>query len=194
MLTLTLPAGGYSGVAGTRRSIRDASKAWNVLRGQLVREFGAAPFFRGLELTQRGVAHLHVVTRVRSKDHYWRLRGYVRANVVGSGFGPNVKVDLARSRMETAKYVSKAEGVAAYVSKGVGQRMPRYARRASWSRDWTDWVKPTPVAGFSWELHRHAPDLVLSALRLSEFVVVDPSSWRIAPSGDGPREGPERLA
>jgi hypothetical protein len=185
MVTLTLPAGRYHGASAPRRSIRDASKAWNVLRGSLKRDLGTLPYFRGLELTQRGVAHLHVVVRVDSLDTFWRLRTIVRKAAAGAGFGFVSQVDLAKRQGDVARYVTKAEGTGAasaaagYATKGIDGRVPKWTRRASWSRDWSEWTRPTPIAGFSWAVRPLDAAGLSDFFAASDMVVVDPGSLRV---------------
>lgn len=194
MVTLTLPAGRYSGPSAPFRSIRDAAAAWNRLRTTLRDRGLALPYFKGLELTKAGVAHLHVIVRVDSLAAYWRLRTLVRANAAGAGFGFVSQVDIARRPGDVARYVTKTEGqgsgrAAAYATKGVVSRLPRYTRRASWSKDWSAWVRPTPIAGFSWSVQMADAAGLRELYKGSEFTVLGPDALRVASAGRGPAEG-----
>jgi hypothetical protein len=191
MVTLTLPAGRYAGPSAPRRSIRDAGASWNRLRLTLRRSFGELPYFKGLELTRAGVAHLHVIVRVDTLADYWRLRTIVRREARGSGFGIVSQVDLARRQGDVARYVTKAEGAnaAAYATKGIDGRVPKWTRRASWSRDWSAWVKPTPIAGFTWAVRPVDPDGLRELYLSSDFVIADTDRYRVPARGPDGQEG-----
>jgi hypothetical protein len=199
MVTLTVdlntaPPAGLGPDAVTRGSTRHAAASWNRLRIILAREFGPLPYYKGLELTKAGVAHLHVIARVETVADFWRLRAIVRRSVVRAGFGRVVQSDLARSSEAVARYVTKADGggrreasrVAAYVTKGIDGRFPRWTRRASWSQDWSEWTRATPISGFRWQIAHAARSFVVDGLVASDFVVVQPERFRIraaAPPG-----------
>lgn len=174
----------------TRGSVRQAAQSWHRLSIILGREFGRLHYYRGLELTKAGTAHLHVIVRVDSVSDFWRLRSLVRRNVVRAGFGRVVQSDLARSSEAVVRYVTKADGgqsagsrVAAYVTKGIDGRFPRWTRRASWSREWSDWTPATPIAGFRWRVAQAARSFVVDGLVASDFVLVDPARYRIRAAG-----------
>lgn len=189
-------------------SSRYAAWAWNRLRTYLAREvierddrgravqrYGHRAYFRGLELQRSGMAHLHVLFRVRDTADFLALRSLLRGPeddraaglAVRAGFGLVVDAQLARSRGDVARYVSKGTGVSeaggdavAYATKGERQMVPKYARQASWAQSWAPgWVKPTPVAGFSWRVADAHPDVVTPALVASGFVIDDPARFRV---------------
>lgn len=201
----------------TRGSIRFAAESWNRLRGTLVRgrkrggpafaPFGRIRYYRGLELQTNGRAHLHVLVRVGSVAEFWRLRTVLTgAEAARAGFGERSAVELARSRGDVARYVTKAvdavpEGVelGAYVTKGTEAGgsaltvMPRYTRRFSWSigeAEWAPWTPATPIAGFNWRIGQLSHARALDALAASDFVIVDPGRFRVRSSGP---ERAERL-
>lgn len=192
--------------ADTKGSIKHAAASWNRLRGTLVRgrrrrgapflPFGRIRYYRGLELTGRGIAHLHVLIRVNSLAEYWRLRTVLAAGEAErAGFGRIEQVDLARSRADVARYVTKAvnptaddaEGreLGAYVTKGAIAPMPRYTRRFSWSvrdAEWAPWTPATPIAGYSWRVGQLSVDRAVEALIASDFVIVDAGRSRVRSS------------
>lgn len=195
---------GSSSAETVEHSTRYASWAWNRFRTYLVREYGAVPFFRGLELQQSGMAHLHVLLRVRDATEFMQLRSLIRGPetdrasglAVRAGFGLVVDMQLARSGGDVARYVTKTQAAgdaAAYATKGVPAALPRYTRRTAWSlttgrAPWAaGWVKPTPIAGFTWRVARCTTETVLGALPAEDFHVVDPESYRVrsGPSGPG---------
>lgn len=153
------------------------SWAWNRLRANLSnrRALRGFAYFRGVELTGRGFAHVHAVVRVPDVAAYMALRVALRGDeavrgtlphknrknglAIMAGFGKVVDVQLARSKGDVARYVSKMEdagaplapatlaaiardtdtpgggrNVAAYATKGVGAILPRYSRRSAHSR------------------------------------------------------------
>lgn len=192
--------------AVVEESTRYASWAWNRFRTYLYREHGAVPFFRGVELQKSGVAHLHVLLRVENAVEVMALIARIGGPTglaVRAGFGPVADVQLARSGGDVARYVTKANGgigsrivgsgrpgasAAAYVSK-LPDVLPRYTRRTSWSlpngrSPWAaGWVKPTPIAGFTWRVAKCSVATVLGALPPSDFHIVDPGSYRVQSPG-----------
>lgn len=188
-------------------SVRYASWAWNRMRANLSNRHGAVPYFRGLELQKSGIAHLHVLIRVRDAAEFMKLRALIRGPesdrgrglAVMAGFGKVVDAQLARSGGDVARYVTKmrdagAGDAAAYATKGIGAALPRYTRRAAWSlpngrAPWAaGWRNATPIAGFDWRVARASVETVSEALALSDFHVVDPATYRIRP-GNHPGEG-----
>jgi hypothetical protein len=189
-------------------SLRYQAWAWNRLRTLLSRRvfFRGSAYFRGVELTARGVAHVHVVFRVPDLAAFEALRAALRGDAsvrmgvrtgalsvddrraglaIRAGFGPIVDVQLARSAEDVGRYVTK--DVAAYATKGTTARMPRYTRRTAYSLGtgrrmsaWAPgWAKPTRIAGFEWRLAKASPAVVSEALIASDFVIGDSSDWRI---------------
>lgn len=165
-------------------------------------------FFRATELQGNGRAHLHVLVDVpesRLRPHLAALTllakqcGFgVRGYRVGGEWRGGFRVDGAGDPELVAGYVSK---VAAgwYTAKAVqeSQRaVPRYSRRAAWSRgvrSWAPgWRDPEPTVdpetgerlGFvpSWA---SVPTLT-RALEASGFVVFDPESFRAGSGAAGP--------
>jgi len=201
MITLTIDPNGLVLGTGpdalTRVSVRRASASWHRLAVRLRREFGPLDYYKGLELTKAGVAHLHVIVRVESVADFWRLRALVRRSAERSGFGRVVHSDLARSSAAVTRYVTKADGggareashVAAYATKGVDGRFPRYARRGTWSRKWVTWAPATAIAGFRWQLANAAREFVVDGLIASDFVMADPALFRITSAGGSPAKG-----
>jgi hypothetical protein len=175
-----------AGGSGTSApSVVHARESWNRLRLSLSREFGALAYFKGMELTKAGTAHLHVLVRVSSVSDFWRLRALTPGLAVRAGFGKVVQSDLARRSGDVARYVTKADGgrgmnVAAYATKGIDGRFPRYARRASWAKEWAPgWVRPTPLAGFSWRVAPLSVSRAVAALIASDFVIAEPFRFRV---------------
>jgi hypothetical protein len=184
--------------------------AWNRLTANLrnrkfIKESGGLAYLRGVELQRSGMAHVHVLIRVASRADFMKLRAALRGDeakrsrlartdpehrdaglAIRAGFGKVVDVQLARSRMDVARYVTKmqdaggASDAAAYVTKGTSAPMPRYTRRTSYGRAWAPgWVKPTPLAGFTWRLAAASIETVTTALRLSGVELIDPGSLRV---------------
>jgi hypothetical protein len=114
------------------QSLRYQSWAWNRLRTNLSRRkrLGRLTYYRGVELTKRGVAHVHVLVGVEDVAAFAGLRaalrgdervrtgvrdGTVRENdrrvglAIRAGFGTVVDVQLARSKGDVARYVAKME-------------------------------------------------------------------------------------
>lgn len=194
-------------------STRYASWAWNRFRTYLVREHGPVPYFRGLELQQSGVAHLHVLIRLRDLPEFLALQRLINGPTglaVRAGFGPVVDVQLARSSGDVARYVTKADGggaplattsrpgqpgqhAAAYVSK-LPATLPRYTRRAAWSlksgrAPWAPaWAEPTRIAGYTWRVAHASESTVRAALVASDFSVVDPATLRVPLAPDRAKE------
>jgi len=201
--------------AVVEESTRYASWAWNRFRTYLVREYGPLPYFRGLELQQSGVAHLHVLVRVKDATAFMALQHFIRTSglVERAGFGPVVDFQLARSGGDVARYVTKADGgggvrhvstevvkgaarpghhASAYVTK-LPDALPRYTRRTAWSlpngqAPWAPgWVRPTPIAGFTWRVSNASESTIRTALELSDFHVADPGAYRVV-AGTRPAE------
>lgn len=178
-------------------SLRYQSWAWNRLRTALSRTvaFKGAAYFRGVELQRSGMAHLHVIVRVADLASFWSLRAALRGTdgtdglAVRAGFGRVSDVQLARSRGDVARYVTK--DVAAYATKGTDAVMPRYTRRTGYSLGtgsriaaWApDWARPTRIAGFTWRLAAAGADTVTRALVASDFVIGDPERFRVRSGG-----------
>jgi len=196
---------GQGNAATVEASTRYASWAWNRFRTYLSREYGAVPYFRGLELQRSGVAHLHVLLRVPDSLAFMRLRALIRGPesdrsrglAMRAGFGLVVDMQLARSGGDVARYVTKAGSAgasmaSAYATKGLAGGLPRYARRASWSlptgrAPWAaGWVNPTPISGFTWRIARCTVATVLSALPSEDFEIHEAGRYRVqAASGPG---------
>jgi hypothetical protein len=184
---------GDARAAAIEDSTRYASWAWNRLTANMRYRRTLRPFFRGLELQRSGMAHLHVLIRVRDAADFLALRAELRGPesdrsaglAVMAGFGLVVDAQLARSGGDVARYVTKmrdggAGDAAAYATKGVPAALPRYTRRAAWSRAWAPgWVKPTPVAGFTWRVAHASESTVRAALALSDYSIVEPASCRV---------------
>lgn len=122
-----------------------------------------------------------------------------------AGFGIVSDVQLARSNGDVVAYVSKATtdhpvasdgfapevvggGGAAYATKGAADlRMPKYTRRVSWSGGQAayapGWVKPTPLAGFSWRVAPASARLIAPGMERSGFSLVDPDRFRVRAPG-----------
>ena len=203
MLTLTLPAEFHPSSAECRysptmavpesggRMLRDrlavarlttrvASVRWNVLRLSLSRLFGSLPYYRAIELHSSGVAHLHVLLRISSRTELLLRQRAMAAAIESAGFGRS-SWSVADGPRAVSEYVTKA--TSAYVSKGA-EAMPKWTRRGSWSKDWTDeWVPATPIAGLSWQLGRASERMTAEALRASGFRVVDPALLRVTVAG-----------
>lgn len=193
--------------ATARLSLQYAAASWNRLRTALRREDGleGVSFYVGKELHKTGMAHLHVLVR-RPGTSPW-LMPYPRLWKLASsaGFG-RIQVDVAVSKGDVARYVSKSAGmlpramttgdgysgqagsvVAAYGSKSA-EVMPKWTRRGSWSRDWCEWSAPTPVAGFAWRLGGASADFIADGFRSDGWQVVDPARLRVPgqrASGEG---------
>lgn len=172
--------------AASQASIRYLAESWNRLRTRLVAEWGTeVAFFRGVELHKSGIAHMHVLIALDSLEAWLGRYGQFQAFAVAAGFGRKVDIQQVRSPQEAARYVGKA--AVAYTAKGEAQPMPRYTRRAAWSRGWCEWTPPTPVAGFEWSLGFVDPGTAARALEASGYVIEDPGRYRVvsAPSGAG---------
>lgn len=189
------------------QSLRYSSWAWNRLRANMAnrRALRGFAYMRGVELQRSGMAHLHVLVRVPDMAAYLALRTALRGDeatrttvrpnqraaglAIMAGFGKVVDVQLARSRWDVARYVTKAEDAgdaAAYATKGVGAVMPRYTKRSAHSigskrmAAWAPgWVRPTPIAGFTWRVAKADASLVAAALAASDFHVGDPARYRV---------------
>lgn len=207
-------AGGPDGIMPVASIDYVRSLAWPNFRKQLSREYGRVGWLRGLELTRAGIAHVHVLIRVRDVAEYLALRSLIRgveadrADRRGlprsagaglaerAGFGIVSDVQLARAAGDVARYVTKLTSSssltpAAYATKGIADgRMPKYTRRASWSggrAPWApDWRRAVPLAGFTWRVAAAAPDRVLQGLRASGYVIEDPHMLRAMAGGEPP--------
>lgn len=184
-------------------SVRYVNWAWNRLTANMRYRRTMRPYFRGLELQRSGMAHLHVLVRVRDAADFLALRSELRGPeadrsaglAVMAGFGKVVDVQLARSGGDVARYVTKTQAAgdaAAYATKGVpGAALPRYTRRTAWAQTWAPgWIKPTPLAGFTWRVARASVETVTAALALSgDFHIVDPDSLRVASAASAAGRG-----
>jgi hypothetical protein len=151
-------------------SVRYAAWAWNRFRTYLTREYGAVPFFKGLELQQSGMAHLHVIVRLRDSVEFMALRSLIRGPeddrdaglAVRAGFGIVVDMQLARAPGDVARYVTKAgsglvpggkrsgpEGVRPVTSSGDG-------RAAAYVTKGLDGSLPRYTRRSSWSTGRSA--------------------------------------
>lgn len=166
-------------------SLPDAAESWNRLRLMIRRAWPTAEFYKGTELHESGVAHLHVLVRLPGVAEVAALRWVLSQHedgdgwAVRAGFGPVVDVQIVKSREEAGEYVSKA--TSGYASKSA-DAMPKWTRRGSWSRGWCEWVRPTPIAGFAWQLGHASADFTTEALRASGFAIVDPGRLRVPAS------------
>jgi hypothetical protein len=115
------------------------------LRQRVQRRYGVKVEYAAfVELTKRGMPHLHVVFRGPYVD-YRVWSGLASA----SGFGPVVDIRAVRGG-ELGGYVTKTLG--GYVTKSVGDRYPAGARRVRFSRDWSpEWVPTARRAGLRGE-------------------------------------------
>ena len=172
--------------AVARVTVAVAAYRWKVLLLSLSRLFGTLPYYRAVELHASGVAHLHVLIRVSSRTELLLRQRAMAEAIEAAGFGRS-SWSVADGPRAVAEYVTKA--TAAYVSKDA-EAMPKWTRRGSWSKDWTDaWVPATPIAGFSWQLGRASERMTSEALRASGFRVVDPAMLRITVAGGPPVGG-----
>lgn len=204
LLTLGQGIGDDGRMATAALSLAYAARAWNHLATQLRNDRGLkgrVAFYTGRELQENGMAHLHVLVRARVGSpwlmKYERLWGLATA----AGFG-RIDVQRARRGESVARYVSKAAGmlgtpsapaatsgtvpgmaagiVAGYASKSA-EVLPRWTRRGSWSPTWVvDWIRPTPLAGFEWRLAGASAGFVVAGLIASDFVVEDPTRYRVS--------------
>jgi hypothetical protein len=182
-----------------------------VLHIHLVVRVRDAAEFLELRTRLRGDEALRGKVRTGELSHRDRRAGLA----IRAGFGLVVDAELARSADRVAWYVSKASGsvrlerpgeavtpgaprgdgsadltsdgtfAAAYTSKGIVDRMPRYTRRSSWSISqqaaWAPgWVRPTRIEGFTWRLAPASAAVVTRALELSGFTLTDPATCRAA--------------
>lgn len=183
-------------------SLRYQSWAWNRLRTALRDAgLGGLPWMRGVELQEAGHAHVHALFRVPDLAAFLRLRAALRGDeavrmkvavsdrraglAIRAGFGPVVDAQVARRRSDVARYITK--DVAAYVTKGTAgdvQPMPRFTRRTAYAQGWAPgWVRPTPIAGFTWRLAAASESMVRDALVRSDFVIDDPDRYRVVAGG-----------
>jgi hypothetical protein len=104
------------------------------LRQRVERRYGVKVEYAAfVEITKRGMPHLHVVFR----GPYVDQRVWSRL-AVGAGFGPVVDIRAVRGG-EIGGYVTKTLG--GYVTKAVGGRYPAGARRVRFSHRWSpEWV------------------------------------------------------
>lgn len=191
-----------------------AAWAWNRFRTYFVREYGALPYFKGLELQKSGMAHLHVLIRVDDATAFLAVQHHIRSTdlAVRAGFGPVIDFQLARSGGDVARYVTKVDGssgvraelvkgsarpgqhAAAYVSK-TPDALPKYARRSTWSlpngrAPWApDWADPTPIAGFDWRVAKCNAATAAAGLHPEDFRLDDPDLYRIKSGPMGPERG-----
>ncbi len=156
---------------------------------------GGIEYFRAVELTKRGVPHLHLIIRrphgpLGSSAWFMAFRKW-RSLITAAGFGVVTDVQYVNrgGTDRIAEYVTKA--TAGYVTKEQTAAMPRWTRYASWSRGYNpDWVRPTPIAGFAWRLGGAGADFTAEALAASGFVIGDPAMFRVpAAVRDGPAGG-----
>jgi hypothetical protein len=128
-LTLTSRPGESASVA-----IAQLSRRFEHLRQRVKVRYGGGFEFAGVvELTRRGMPHLHVVYRGP-----WLHQGEWSALAEASGFGPVVDVRRVRSG-DVARYASK--GLGGYLAKSLRQVWPRHFRRVRFSRAWASgWV------------------------------------------------------
>ncbi len=104
------------------------------LRERVQRRYGVKVEYAAfVEVTKRGMPHLHVVFR----GPYVDQRVWSRL-ASGSGFGPVVDIRAVRGG-EIGGYVTKTLG--GYVTKAVGARYPAGVRRVRFSHQWSpEWV------------------------------------------------------
>jgi hypothetical protein len=171
--------------AVARVTLAVASERWKVLNLSLRRLFGSLPYYRAAELHESGVAHLHVLVRVSSRQAWLiRQRATLEA-VAAAGFGRS-SASIASSEQAVAEYVTKA--TASYVGKGA-EAMPKWSRRGAWSKDWCEWAVPTPIAGFNWQLSRAGGRITTEALRASGYLLMDAARCRVRVAAGPAAEG-----
>ncbi len=104
------------------------------LRQRVQRRYGVRVEYAAfVEITKRGMPHLHVVFR----GPYVKQRVWSQL-AVGAGFGPVVDIRAVRGG-ELGGYVTKTLG--GYVTKAVGDRYPVGVRRVRFSHQWSpEWV------------------------------------------------------
>lgn len=157
MFTLTAPASDT-----VERSYDELARRWNRFREQLRRDFPGMRFeyFKVTERQARGHAHLHVLCRGGFIPQRW-----LSASAAKAGFG--FVADIRQVGKKAAKYVGK------YLAKEMGTRgealgfppLPRWHRRASWSRNWAPafqaswqrWMQTQQLLGFSWWISNSPP-------------------------------------
>ena len=165
MLTLTSPAG-----EDPQRSYDELRKRWKRLRESLRRRFPGLrlEYFAVIERQQRGVAHLHVLTRGGYIPQAWLSQAAACA-----GFGP--VVDIRNVGRAAGRYVAK------YLGKEMGDvperlgfpPLPPWHRRATWSRGWAPvfmqqlamWRARLRQAGYAWYIANGRPVLVAYRLQ-----------------------------
>lgn len=179
----------------TRASIRYVAASWNRLNVSMRRELPGLAYFRALELQGNGRAHLHVLLRGSSLADLLRARQVLRRLAVRSGFGGEegrgmgFDADRLRSTRGAAYYVGKVvKGRAGgYVAKAEGPRLPKYARRFAWSRQWCEWQRPEPLPGFyGWRIARASTQTVERALLASGINAVPAGMFRSVSAGERP--------
>ena len=178
-LTLTSPAGD-----SPASSMRLLSSRFEKLR-RLVRRTGYQGEFEYggvVELTQRGIAHFHVLFR----GPFLTQRAWSRL-AVEAGFGRIVFIERA-SDTNVAGYVTKA--LPGYVTKDLADAVafPRHFRRVRFSRGWAPgWAVSQPGADqpSPWELVRPGTSLMSTYLRVSMVDNrADPDGWALDDRGE----------
>jgi len=174
-LTLTSPAGD-----SPEASLRLLSRRFEKLR-RLVRRGGHEGEFEFggvVELTQRGIAHFHVLFR----GPYLTQATWSRL-AAEAGFGQVVWIERA-SADKVAGYVTKA--LPAYVTKAlrVPATFPPHYRRVRFSRGWAPaWEVPTRVPSAEpspWELVPPGTHLMSVYSRLVALGFrCDPEGWTL---------------
>jgi hypothetical protein len=172
MLTLTSPAGDT-----VERSYAELRPRWKVFRERLRRTFPGIrlEYFAVTERQQRGAAHLHVLFRGGYLPQVWLSRA-----AAASGFGPIA--DVRKVGREAARYVAK------YLAKEMADQpellglpaLPKWHRRATWSRGWAPhwlsraaWRAKQQLETFRWYLADGMPLYVALHLRRRGYVLVD---------------------
>lgn len=157
MFTLTSPASDT-----VEQSYDQLALRWKRLREHLRRDFPRLRFeyFKVIERQQRGHAHLHVLSRGGFIPQAWLATAAAKA---GFGWVADIREVGRQVAKYVAKYLGKEMGAAAQTLRYPA--LPRWHRRASWSRawapafqtNWLRWMADQQLLDVSWQIANGTP-------------------------------------
>jgi hypothetical protein len=166
MITLTAP-----GDEDPLRSYEELPRRWKRFLLQLHRAHPRMRFeyFKVTERQKRGHAHLHILYR---GGFIWH--GWVRRAAMHAGFGPvrDIRPVGRQAARYVAKYLAKELLVVGHAPGSTP--LPKWHRRASWSRGWAPnfsaerdaWLEQNRATTYRWHVASGRPVLVAMRLQL----------------------------
>lgn len=150
-------------------------KAWPVLYNAVKRQHKALEYFIVPEKHKDGRMHVHIIWNAGVSKRW------LKDNARRRGLGYQVDVSHLTDWGHAVKYVTK------YLSKTLGQEMPKRFRRVRVSQGWPDIPKPnTAASGLKWEYitSERALDVVLAECQEKHISIIDQKTGEYFDAGD----------